>query len=137
VPSSFARAADGRFTLQPPKALSGSGADYAKLHAQLRAIRLADAGLASLESTRDGDGAALKLRLTPQIDELFAKHGSCLPVGETKVELVGIGTSAGERPTARPRIYARNHVIKPAAWTRNTPALQWLPELTALLQSGV
>jgi len=136
-PSLFTRADNGVFTVQIPGTMSGSGVDRAVAHAQVRAMRLADAGLAALETPRDADGRSLRLRLSPQFDALFLKHGACLPLGATVVELVGIGTSAAQEARTRPRIYARAQVTKRADWTRSTPAFLWLPDLANMLQSGI
>jgi hypothetical protein len=135
APSLFVRAADGAFALQVPKTMSGSGVEHALLFAQARAQRLADAGLARLESASDAAAAQLRIRLTPQIEALVAQHGTCLPAGESRIELMGIGHNMERFP--RPRIYGRAQVVSQAPWTRSTPAFLWLPELHALLTSGV
>ena len=137
VPSIFARAADGSYTLQMPKTMSGSGADHVMLFAQARAQRLVDAGLATLDSPRDAGAEHLKLRFAPQIEALVAKHGTCLPLGESKIELIGIGHNTEHGRAFRPRIYGRVQIVTRDSWTRSTPAFMWLPELASLLQNGV
>ncbi len=98
----------------------------------MRLIQLQRVGLVRVKG--DPARGEVVVRPTNTIRPLLGRYGNCLPLGETRIEVVGIISDDATGP--RKRFKARYIVERPAPWIVGIRDPRQLPDLAAVLEHG-
>jgi hypothetical protein len=117
-------------------AVSGGALDV-QAEAYARLAQLARAGILTLsEMPRTENGTRKFLvRPRPQLADLLVRHGGCLPVGETRLQIDAMYPD--ENSGSIIRFKARYLVTQPAPWLTQVADKGSLPDLAVLLNQGL
>jgi hypothetical protein len=102
-----------------------------------RLARLARAGLITLQAKPVASGLLLDVTPAPGIANLLAAHGSCLPVGDVRTEILGFLPNDRWGWGSGIRFKARYVIVRPERWITELKERDYLPDLVAWLDHGL